>query len=322
MTQETEGILDRRRLRRKLGVWRMLAIIAGIFFVGAIAYMTGGGAAERLVRQPQIARISVEGMITEDRATVELLQRLAKADNVRGVIVYVNSPGGTTTGGEALYTGLRDLAAKKPVVAQLGTIAASAAYITGLGTDYIVARGNSITGSVGVIMQWPEVTGLLDKIGVKMKTVKSGTLKAEPSPFKELDAENRAILEQMIDESMRWFVGLVRERRKVDTQTIPGLEEGRVYSGREALQYKLVDEIGGEDAAIKYLVEKRDVPAGLQVRDWKPKNEFDWPFSNALAGYMLGTLAGLFGSLGQTVSPLPVSGLGGMMSVWQPSQTE
>src|SRR5690606_32505365 len=127
---------------------------------------------------------------------------------------------------------------------------ASAAYIAGLGTDYIVARGNSITGSVGVIMQWPEVSGLLDKLGIRVNEVKSGPLKANPSPFQPLDESGRAIAEEMIAESHRWFLDLVSTRRQVTTSTIPGLEQGRVFSGREALEYKLIDQIGGEPEAI------------------------------------------------------------------------
>lgn len=321
MTQETEGILDRRRLRRKLGLWRTLAVIAGILFVGTMALFSSGGA-NKLVQKAQIARVTLEGMITEDRKTIQLLKRIAEADHVKGVIVFVNSPGGTTTGGESLYQGLRDISARKPVVAQFGTIAASAAYMAGLGTDHIVARSNSITGSVGVLMQWPQVTELLDKLGIKMNTVKSGNLKAEPSPFSELDQENRALLNQMIEESQRWFLNLVRERRQIDTAAVPGLEAGRVYSGREALDYKLVDEIGGEGEAVKYLVEKRKVPANLEVKDWKPKNDLDWPFSNALARYMIRITGALLGGVGDNWSPLPASGLEGLVSLWQPSTAE
>ncbi|MFY0615632.1 MAG: signal peptide peptidase SppA [Hyphomicrobiaceae bacterium] len=316
MTQETEGILDRRRLRRKLGLWRGLAIVAGMLALGALALI--GTGARDLVKQDQIARVTVEGLITENRKQTELLKKLTKADHIKGVILFVNSPGGTTTGGEALYRNLRDLAAKKPVVAQFGTVAASAAYIAGLGTDHIVARGNSITGSVGVIMQWPELTGLLDKIGVKMNTVKSGSMKAEPSPFKPLDEENRRLLDEMIAESHKWFLGLVRDRRKVDTAAIPGLLKGRVYSGREALRYKLVDEIGGEEEARNYLIDKRKVSADLKVIDWKPKQELDWPFPNATANYLLRALAGWLGA--GTLGDVRPGGLDGMLSVWHPGK--
>lgn len=317
MTQETEGILDRRRLRRKLGLWRGLAIVAGVLGLGALALV--GSGAKNLVKKDQIARISIEGMITEDRKQLQLLKRVADAKHVKGVILFVNSPGGTTTGGEAVFKGLRNIAKKKPIVAQFGTVAASAAYIAGLGTDHIVARGNSITGSVGVVMQWPEFTGLLDKMGVKMNTVKSGTLKAEPSPFKPLDEENREILNEMISESQRWFLGLVKDRRKIDTAAIPGLQKGRVYSGREAKRYKLVDEIGGEAEARNYLEKKAKVPANLKIIDWKPKKKLGWPFDNTTANYLLRTVAGWFGV--ETIINVAQSAtLDGMVSVWHPSK--
>ena len=113
----------------------------------------------------------------------------------------------------------------------MGTVAASAAYIAGLATDHIVARGNTITGSVGVIFQWPEVSQLLDKLGVKMNEIKSGPLKANPSPFQPVDEAGKAAAEQMVAESQRWFVGLVASRRGIDTASVAGLEQGRVYSG-------------------------------------------------------------------------------------------
>src|SRR5690606_40530649 len=240
MSLETESILERRRVRRQLSFWRILAVIALTFAVGAFFLVCDTS----IVDRRQIARISIEGMISEDRIFLKLLDRLGEAKNVAGVIVYINSPGGTTTGGEAVYEALRRLAEKKPVVAQFGTVAASAAYIAGLGTDYIVARGNTITGSIGVIMQWPEISGLLDKIGVKVNEVKSGPLKANPSPFQPMDETGRALAESMIAESHQWFLDLVRTRRQVATNSIPGLEQGRVFSGREALQHKLIDEIG------------------------------------------------------------------------------
>src|SRR5262249_29488743 len=155
----------------------------------AVVALVSTKTAERagLTESRHIARVSLEGLITEDRAQLKLLQSIADSKQVAGVIVFINSPGGTTTGGEALVAGVRNVAKGKPVVAQFGTLATSAAYIAGLASDYVVARGNTITGSVGVIFQWAEVSQLLDKLGVKMNEVKSGPLKANPSPFQPLD---------------------------------------------------------------------------------------------------------------------------------------
>ena len=216
-------------MRRRLSLWRALAI-AGL----VIALFVLGSAGDQLSEAlggDQIARVAIEGTILENRDQLELFKRIGDADKVKGVLIYVNSPGGTTTGGEALFVALRELAKKKPVVAQFGTIAASAGYIVGLGADYIVSRANTITGSVGVLIQWPEVSQMLDKIGVKVNEIKSGPLKAVPSPFEPLSEEGKAVTKTMIDEGFRWFLSLVEKRRHIKTAHIPGLEQGRVFTG-------------------------------------------------------------------------------------------
>jgi protease IV len=323
MALETETVLDRRRLRRRLSIWRGLAVVAGLLAAGLLAFSSTDGVG--LTDRNQIARISLEGIITEDRDQLKLLKKLAEAKHVSAVILFVNSPGGTTTGGEALFEAIRELARSKPVVAQFGTVAASAAYIVGLATDHIVARGNSITGSVGVIFQWAEVSQLLDKVGVKMNEIKSGPLKANPSPFQPLDEAGKRIAEQMVAESQRWFVGLVAARRGIDTASVAGLEQGRVFSGREALGYKLVDQIGGEAEVVKWLEEKRNIPKGLRVQDWKPKRESDWGLLSSLASTALRTLVGRRAAeqIGDLVSE--EGGLGrlrldGLISIWQASE--
>lgn len=315
MSLETESILERRRVRRQLSFWRVLAVIALTFGVGAF-FLAGD---VNLVDRRQIARVTIEGMVSEDRNFLRLLDRLGEAKHVAGVIVYINSPGGTTTGGEAVYEALRRLAEKKPVVAQFGTVAASAAYIAGLGTDHIVARGNTITGSVGVIMQWPEVSGLLEKLGVKMNEVKSGPLKANPSPFQPLDDTGRELTEQMIAESHTWFVDLVRSRRQIDTASVPGLVQGRVFSGREALEYKLIDAIGGEQEAIRWL-ETRGVEKDLKVVDWKEDDGVGWSLSGAVAGLVTQLARSVGHELAEVISKDRTLGTYSLLSVWQPSE--
>lgn len=318
MSLETETILDRRRVRRQLSFWRVLAVVALTLAAGAFFMSGDGGVLDRR----QIARVSLSGMITESRELLRLLDRIGEANHVAGVILYVNSPGGTTTGGEAIYEALRRLSEKKPVVAQFGTVAASAAYIAGLGTDHIVARGNSITGSVGVIMQWPEVSGLLDKIGVKMNEIKSGPLKANPSPFQPMDESGRALAENMIAESHQWFLNLVSARRRVTTSAIPGLEQGRVFSGREALQFSLIDEIGGEPEAIRWL-EGRGVERGLNVVEWEESTRVGWPLRGAFAELVrfIGGQAGAeLMALLSRERTFGTFGLDGLLSVWQPSE--
>ena len=133
--------------------------------------------------QPQIARISVSGFIAGSEATAKLMKRVGESAAVKGVVVSINSPGGTTTGSEELFRNLRALAEKKPIVAFVDGTAASGAYITAIAADHIVARETSLVGSIGVLFQYPDVSGLLDKVGVKVESVKSSPLKAEPSGF-------------------------------------------------------------------------------------------------------------------------------------------
>lgn len=321
MTLETETVLDRRRLRRNMAFWRGLAVLGVVAAIGLA--IVGTSAFEQVVGAKQIARVSIVGTITEDREQLKMLKKIAESDNVQGMILYVNSPGGTTTGGEAIYEELRNIAKKKPVVAQFGTLAASAGYIVGLGTDHIVSRGNTITGSVGVVVQWPEVTELLGKIGVKMNSVKSGSLKAEPNPFTELDEEARKATEKMIADSFNWFVSLVEDRRKVKIDSIPGLRDGKVFSGREALRHNLVDQIGGEAEAIAWLEDKRGVEKNLKVVDWKKAQPGSFGLGAMISSAVSGLIGTQFTSYARLLGndpKLSTLGLDGMLSVWHPAE--
>lgn len=322
MSLNTEAVLDRRRLTRALSRWRIVAIIAVVAALGAFV-LGGGSKLAALSSQPQIARIEIFGLITDDRKQIRMLKKVAKDKSVKAVLLAVNSPGGTTTGGEALFETLRDVAKKKPVVAVFGTIATSAAYIVGLASDRIYARGNSITGSVGVLFQWAEVSGLMEKLGVKMHVVKSGPLKATPSMFEPLNAEGKELAEQMVKESQVWFLGLVKNRRGIATAGVPGLEAGRVFSGREALRYKLIDAIGSQDEAIGWLEDKRGIAKDMKVVDWKPQREGQWSWLASLTGGLARILgldpariAAAFG----LKAKFDALRLDGLVSVWQPSE--
>ena len=251
MTLDSDILIDRRRLRRRLTVWRVVAILA---VIAAIAFAAAQGDREPLsvFGRDHIARIAVSGFIGDNAKRHELLEKLRKNPHVKAVIVTVDSPGGTTVGGEALYLDLRELAQAKPVAAVFGTVAASAAYLGGIATDYIVARGNTITGSVGVIFQWAEVSDLLSKLGVKVDEIRSGPLKAEPSPFTPASEEARRLSEELVKESQVWFVDLVSERRKDVAPHLDEIKTGRIYTGREALKAGLIDAIGDEQTAIKW----------------------------------------------------------------------
>ncbi|MCB1521762.1 MAG: signal peptide peptidase SppA [Hyphomicrobiaceae bacterium] len=321
MLSETETVLDRRRLRRHLSFWRVAAIAAVVLALGAL--VLAGEDASKLIADDHIARVTIEGTITENRQQLKMLKKLEEDEQAKAVIVFINSPGGTSTGGEAVYLALRDIAAKKPVVAQFGTLAASAGYIVALGTDHIVSRGNTITGSIGVLVQWPEFSGLLDKVGVKFREVKSGELKAAPSPFTPMEEPARRITQEMVDDSFDWFVNLVRDRRKIDTTAVPGLEKGRIFTGRQALTYKLVDEIGGEETAVRWLEEKRSIEKDLKIVDWKPSDGRRWSLLGLPRSMARNFTSELINGAGEAVAGQANTvsmRLDGLVSVWQPSE--
>jgi len=322
MSLETEAVIDRRRLRRRLIFWRSAAVLVAGLTLGALVLSDGDLSA--LTGTHQIARVSVEGTITEDRDQLKLLKKIGGAEHVDALIVFVNSPGGTTTGGESLYLALRDVAGKKPVVAQFGTVAASAGYIVGLGTDHIVAHGNTITGSVGVLAQWPEISELLGKLGVRFNEVKSGELKAQPNPFEPASEAARKVLQDTIDDSFRWFVSLVETRRGLSASSVAGLAEGRIFSGRQALDNKLVDEIGGEAEAVRWLETQRGISKGLKVVDWKPSTDRGWGSLSSRAAEAAGAaIAAALGNLTPFTTLAPSVGrlgLDGLVSVWHPPE--
>lgn len=318
MTLRADYLVDRRKLKRSITLWRVLTVLAVLALVAGIVLQNDKLSAA-LGYKPHIARVEISGLIREDRDRDEMLKKIAKSDSVKAVILSINSPGGTAIGGEALHNGLLKLGKEKPVVAVFSTVATSAAYMAGIASDHIVARGGTITGSVGVILQWAEVTELMNKLGIKMEEVKSGYLKAVPSPFQPLDSAGRELTREMVDEAHKWFVGLVAERRSIDPDSIPGLTEGRIYSGRQALDLKLIDQIGGEEEAIKWLEEKRQIEKNLKVIKWEANEESD---GNWLLG-MAQTLAswtGLPPSAVQSVlgrgSVLERVQLDGLVSVW------
>lgn len=179
-------LAERNLLTRKLTFWRVAAAVLALAGIGALGLRLAGDDATHL--GPHVARLRIEGVITDDKLMLKLVKDLEKS-SASAVILSVDSPGGTTTGAEALYDELRRLAEKKPTVAVVDGVAASGAYIAALAADGIVVRGNSIVGSIGVLMQMPNASKLMETVGVKMEEIKSSPLKAAPNPYEPVTPE-------------------------------------------------------------------------------------------------------------------------------------
>jgi protease-4 len=278
MSLDGDQYLDRRRLKRRLTFWRVLGVVAV-----AVAIIAAVGRFDPLERGDRVARISVNGLILSDKARDKVLKDLADDAQVKALIVDIDSPGGTFVGGESLYQGLRDVAEKKPVVAVMGGTATSAGYMIALGADQIIARAGSLTGSIGVIMQTVDITQLLEKLGVRPEIIKSGPLKAQPNPFEPFTADARRATEAVVQDFFNMFVDMVVERRGMDHERVMALADGRVFSGRQAKENGLVDVIGAEPEARKWLTETHDIKADLPIKDVEVHHD-DEPWRDMIRG--------------------------------------
>ena len=148
-------------------------------------------------------------------------------------------------------------------------MAASGAYIAALGADRIFVRGNSMVGSIGVLVQFPNVSGLMDKVGVKLESIKSSPLKAAPNGFEPTSDDARAAMAALVADSFAWFKALVKERRRLSDDELAKVDDGRVFTGRQGLPLKLADALGGEREAIDWLEKESGVAKDLPVRDWR-----------------------------------------------------
>jgi protease-4 len=247
---------------------------------------------------------------------LKLVRDVAASSSVSAAILSIDSPGGTTTGAESLYEELRRLAAKKPTVAVVSGMAASGAYVAALGADEIVAQGNSIVGSIGVLMQIRNVSKLLDTVGVKMEEIKSSPLKAAPNGFEPTSPEARQAIAALVADAYDWFKKLVQERRKLDESELAAVTDGRVFSGRQGVALKLVDKIGGEREAIEWLETERGVKKGLSVRDWRKPRTLE---SLGLLGVIADRLG--MGALAQVIdrewNATRARSLDGLVAIWQ-----
>ena len=295
---DPDRLLDRRRLKRGVAVWRALAVVAlvALVLVAAAPFVFDGG--------ERVARLWISGLIEDDPARDRLVTELRDDDAVRAVVLRIDSAGGTVVGGEALYLSLRSLAEAKPVVAVLGTTATSAAYMAALAADHVLAREASLTGSIGVLFQTAEFTALLEEIGVRAEAIRSGPLKAKPTPYEQLDNPTRSAMRSVVTDVYESFLRLVIERRSLDRETAVTLADGRVFTGSQAVEAGLVDAIGGEEEARAWLARVHGVPETIPTADVTSQSDEG----------LLGTIDA---ALKRTL-PARTLALDGLIAVWHP----
>ncbi|MCX4083968.1 signal peptide peptidase SppA [Rickettsia hoogstraalii] len=274
MSITPDYLIERRQIKSRLLIWKLAAII----LIAIVFLLVGKDFAPKEVlpinsNEDYIASVLIDEIILEDEKRDKKLKKIIDDSHINALIVNVNSPGGTVVGSEKIYNILRKISEKKPVVIVMGTMAASGGYLISLGGDYIISHNGTITGSIGVILQTAEVTELAQKLGIKFNNFKSGELKAVPNPTEKLTEAVRVAIMENIEDTYNFFLELVSERRNLPIEEVKKLADGRVYSGRQALKLKLVDAIGSEDTALKWLQEVKKINANLLVKDYqlKPK---------------------------------------------------
>lgn len=295
------------QLRRSRFRWRIIAFVALVIAIlaGSARFATENG----LSVGDSIARIEIDGTIASDPKRLAVFEALAKDDTVKAVVLAINSPGGTTAGGEELYDAIGKLRAKKPVVAYVKELGASAAYMAAIAADRIFVRRLSIVGSIGVLFQTTDASKLLETVGVDFDKVASGPLKAEPDIDEPMSPEVRASLQALVDDSFSWFVDVVAERRGLTRADVLPLADGRIVTGNQGIESKLVDEVGGEAEAIAWLEANKDIKPDLPVATWYPNTQPGWMDPGRWLGGQARAALGL-----PTEGPVVLDGL---VSLWQ-----
>jgi protease-4 len=234
--------MKQKRIFIGLGVIAALLIffIAILFFVGRCS----GGKSSRFTFGDKIAIVEVRGVISQSSGIIEELQQYLEDDGVKAIILRIDSPGGGVGPAQEIHREILKIKPKKKVVTSMGSVAASGGYYIACASDLIVANPGTITGSIGVIMQFSNLEELLKKIGIKGVVLKSGEHKDIGSPFREMTPEEKRIMQEVLDNVHQQFIQAVAEGRKLDRSKVVQIADGRILTGEQAKNFGLVDKMG------------------------------------------------------------------------------
>ena len=273
MALTSDSFIERSHLKRQVLFWRLAAAGVIVFFLIVLV--------EKNVKIPQvstssyIARLTINDVVTDNQKLYDLLDDIRDDENAKALILSLDTPGGVAVAGEAIHQKIKEISAKKPVVASMRSICASAGYMIAIAADHVLAMRGTITGSIGVIFQTAEFSELADKVGVKPIIVKSGQFKGSPSMTDPIKPEEREILQGMIDEFHTVFVKMVAKDRNISEEKVRIIADGRIYSAMKAKSIGLIDGLGGEKEALEWLKKEKEIDISLEIKDMKIKSKFD-----------------------------------------------
>jgi len=240
-------VMKRKRIFVGLGVIAALLIF---FFLVLFFIAQSGGRTSRFAFGNKIAIVEVRGVITESSGIIEEIHQYQEDEGVKAIILRIDSPGGGVGPSQEIHREISKVKSKKKVVASMGSVAASGGYYIACASDRIVANPGTITGSIGVIMEFTNIEELFKKIGIKGVVIKSGEHKDIGSPFREMTPDEKKILQDAIDNVHQQFIEAVAKGRKLDREKVVQIADGRIFTGEQAKQIGLVDEMGNLQDAI------------------------------------------------------------------------
>ncbi|HEQ99716.1 MAG TPA: signal peptide peptidase SppA [candidate division Zixibacteria bacterium] len=252
----------------------ILIVVAGgflilflVFFIIGIMGMMGTGTRTTWIGfGDRIAIVTIEGQILESESTVRQLREFAENGSVKGILLRINSPGGIVSPAQEIYDEVKRIREEynKPVVVSMGSVAASGGYYIACSGDYVFANPGTLTGSIGVILQYPVLEELMGKIGVEHETIKSGDVKDVGSPFRQPTREDSVMLQAAINDIYSQFVDVVVKDRGLEHEEVIRIADGSIFTGNQALELGLVDALGSQEAAIEYLADLAGIEGDIK----------------------------------------------------------
>lgn len=284
------NLYDSPKPRRSVGKI-ILSLLGGVFLFIVISSFFSDGVIES---DNQIAVVEVEGMISHSRDIVRQLRKFQRDSNVKGIILRINSPGGAVGPSQEIYNAIVKIRedGKKKIFASLATVAASGGYYIASAADRIFANPGTLTGSIGVIMAFSNIQDLIAKIGVKPEVIKSGEFKDAGSPVRSISVKERKLLQDLVDDVHQQFVEDVAKGRNLPEDEVKRLADGRVFTGRQALKLKMVDQLGGLQDVIDLLAAQAKIDGPPQiVQEEKEVPFLDWLLQSSLKKSLEQTLS-------------------------------
>jgi protease-4 len=272
-----------------------LLFLGAVFLFMVVSSIIGSFFSDGILETDnQIAIVEIKGMITESRATVGQLRKFQQNPKVKGIILRIDSPGGAVGPSQEIYNAvarIRDEGGKK-IVASLGSVAASGGYYIASAADSIFANPGTLTGSIGVIMAFSNIQDLIKKIGIRPEVIKSGAFKDAGSPVRSISKEERKLLQNLVDDVHQQFVEDVAKGRNLPAGDVGRLADGRVYTGRQAFELKMIDHMGGLQDAIDLLATQAGIEGAPQIVQDEEKVHFmDWLLQSSIRKNLTETLS-------------------------------